>query len=65
MSNLRTESRRRWPNWSRSQRARWVRAKLIAARCVPHYARLLPLTAEAIPQRQHEFAARTLREALQ
>lgn len=63
--SLRAQSRTMFPNWSRRQRARWVRAKLIAARCAPHYARLLPLTAEAIPQRQHEFAARTLREALQ
>jgi hypothetical protein len=30
MLELRKLSRQFWPNWSRRQRARWVRAKLIA-----------------------------------
>lgn len=62
--SLRAQSRTMFPNWSRSQRARWVRAKLIAARVHPHYAHMLPMTAQQIPARRDEFAPRTLREAL-
>lgn len=61
---LRQQSRAMFPQWTRRQRARWILAKVYASRCHPHYARLLPLTAEAIPQRAHEFAPRTLSEAM-
>lgn len=62
---LRAESRRRFPLWSRSQRARWVLARLRAARLTPHYAKLLPMYAHQIGRRESVFAPRTLQEARQ
>lgn len=60
MSTLRAESRRRFPGWSRHMRAKWVLARLRAARIPPHWCKLVPLSAPAAHADQ-QFAPRTLR----
>lgn len=64
MSNLRQEARTRYPTWSRAQQARWVLAKLRAARITPHWAKMVPLTVAEIPRPDSQFCPRTLRASL-
>lgn len=59
-TSLRVESRARFPNWSRRMRAKWVLAKMRARRCTPHWARMVPMTADQIPRAETQFCLRTL-----
>lgn len=60
IERLADEALRRFPQWSNAQRERWVLAKLRAARLTPHYAKMLPLTVDAIPKSDAVFCPRVL-----